>query len=188
MAQRALRGMRVHPVGRGRLTSLSVGSQVAFCSWGWAAGAESGWWWRASPPRRAGAQRLLPSRPVDTPGHGTADVTGAEVLLAAPLAVALGVAGGLLIDWLLHRFGWVVSVPVASVLAVIMYADSSAPGSTSGCWWRRSPAASPCDGCSRSAGAVPPSAARRAPTHRGICGRFPAAEDAPNSAVDTCCP
>ena len=49
-------------------------------------------------------------------------MTGPEVLLAAPLGVALGVAGGLLLDWLLHRFGWVVSVPVASVLAVIMYA------------------------------------------------------------------
>ena len=48
-------------------------------------------------------------------------MTGAEVLLAAPLAVALGVASALLIDWLLHRFGGVVSVPVASVLAVIMY-------------------------------------------------------------------
>jgi MFS-type transporter involved in bile tolerance (Atg22 family) len=48
-------------------------------------------------------------------------VTGAEVFLAAPLAVALGVAGGFLIGWLLHRFGWVVSVPVACVLAVIMY-------------------------------------------------------------------
>ena len=49
-------------------------------------------------------------------------MTGAEVLVAAPLAVALGVAGGFLIGWLLHRFGWVASVPVASVLAVFMYA------------------------------------------------------------------